>query len=125
MDKQTKETTIEVKAIEKMNNGIAHEIVMKTGKNKPKILITIARGETKIHVNLDQLFDLVTTRVKETEIVSIAKAMRQKQKEFFKTRRADPLEQAKKLEKMLDQIIDESENPKLFKNEKGNSTSKH
>lgn len=110
----TPETTIKLEATTKENNGAPHTIEVKSGNNRPEITVTITRGETKIHVSLRQLFDLITESTKQIQLKETAKRMRAAQREFFKTRDADYLDLAKKLEKQLDSLIESLENPELF-----------
>jgi hypothetical protein len=114
MEEQTKETTIEIKTIPIPNDGKPHAFEVRQTNGNPKYLVTLTRGETKIHTGLNQLFDLVTTATREIELIALIKATRQAQKKFFKTRDANYLDQAKKFEKQLDALIEQIEQPQLF-----------
>lgn len=113
MDKQTNGTTIRIEAREKLNDGQPHTIEVKSGK-VPFINFTIEKGETAIHIPIDSLFDTIASNLKHFEIAATARAMRTSQRKFFKTRNAQDLETAKRQEKLLDQLLEDEETPKLF-----------
>jgi hypothetical protein len=53
-----------------------------------------------------------------TELAELAKRMRDKQKEYFRTRKPDVLEESKELERRFDAVVSQVLDPQLFADRK-------